>query len=151
MLKDLYIVDDNADHQFLMFKIFKQFDKPYVLKFFEDGNVLYRHLDFLAQQQDFDRLPGLIILDLNMPRMNGMQLLKLIKQPSVNANEHFMQIPVVVMSSDIREEKIRQCYQAGADAYIVKPIGLEEIKATLQGICNFWLDHNANFNMHNQP
>jgi CheY-like chemotaxis protein len=142
MSRELYIVDDNPDHHFLVYQILKQLDKPYVVKFFEDGKVLYRHLDVLTQQHDYDHFPGLIILDLNMPGMNGMQLLKLIKQPSRHIHEHFKKIPVVVMSSDTREDKIRQCYQTGADAYIVKPLEYDQIKVTMKGVCKFWLDQN---------
>jgi CheY-like chemotaxis protein len=140
MSKELYIVDDNPDHQFLMYKILKHIDKPYSFKFFDDGKLLYRHLNAGSQRNDYHHFPGLIILDLNMPGMNGVELLRLIKHPTIESHEFLKQIPVVIMSNDIREEKMLQCYQTGANAYIIKPLGYEQIKSIMKGICRFWLE-----------
>ncbi|WP_026631378.1 response regulator [Dyadobacter alkalitolerans] len=136
---ELFIVDDNPDLHFLLYNIFKQFDKSYRVKFFEDGRSLYRHLDALSQRHDNHLFPGLIILDLNMPGMSGMQLLTLLKQPSKPEHVHLKDIPVVVMSSDNSEEKIIQCYKRGADAYVIKPIEHELMKSTLHSVCKFFL------------
>ncbi|MCF2488135.1 response regulator [Dyadobacter sp. CY347] len=136
---ELFIVDDNPDLHFLIYNIFKQFDKSYRVKFFEDGRSLYRHLDALSQRLDNHLFPGLIILDLNMPGMSGMQLLTLLKQPTKPEHVHLKDIPVVVMSSDDAEEKIIQCYKRGADAYVIKPVEHELMKSTLQAVCKFFL------------
>lgn len=139
MSRELYIVDDNPDHQFLIYKIMKQLDKSYCVTFFEHGRSLYRHLNTLAQRQDEENFPGLIILDLNMPGMSGMQLLTLIKQQGREDSLKFKDIPVIVMSSATEEDTILQCYRRGADAYIVKPVEYEEIKSTMASVCRFWL------------
>jgi CheY-like chemotaxis protein len=144
MERELYIVDDNPDHHFLVYQALKQLDKSYCVKFFEDGRSLYRHLDVLAHRHDDDHFPGLIILDLNMPGMSGMELLTLIKQPARGIRTHFKDIPVVVMSSDTSESTIIQCYKRGANSYIVKPISYDQIKSTLQAVCKFWLHDNPN-------
>ncbi|WP_439556561.1 response regulator [Dyadobacter sp.] len=139
MIREMYIVDDNPDFHFLLYKAFKQFGGQYAMKFFEDGKVLHRHLNTLITQQKSDQLPGLIIVDLNMPGMNGLDLLKALRQQRVQTDNYLNNIPVVVMSNETRTDKIHQCYQFGADAYIVKPMELDHLKNTLQGICNFWL------------
>jgi CheY-like chemotaxis protein len=140
MSKELFILDDNSDHHFLMYKILKDLDKPYRFKFFEDGKVLYHHLESLSLRRDYKHFPGLILLDLNMPQMNGMQFLKLVRQATTDSHKLLSKIPIVIMSNDIREEKIRQCYQSGADGYIVKPMRYDQTKEVLTGICRFWLD-----------
>jgi CheY-like chemotaxis protein len=142
-MRELYIVDDNPDHHFLLYKAFKQFGKSYPMKFFEDGKVLHRHLNTLVTQNRSDQLPALIIVDLNMPGMNGLDLLKALRQDKIPADVYFKEIPVIVMSSETGVEKIRQCYQSGADAYIFKPMDFDKLKQILNGICNFWMNRIA--------
>jgi CheY-like chemotaxis protein len=133
MGKDIYIVDDNTDHHFLLYQILKQLAVPCSVRFFQDGTSLHHHL------QSLTRLPALIILDLNMPGINGLQLLKLLKQQSQDHRSRINLIPVVMMSSDVRPDKITQCYQAGANGFITKPLDFEHMKSTLNAICEFWL------------
>jgi len=142
MKKELFIVDDNPDHHFLLYKILKQFTESFPVRFFEDGKALHKHLLTLVYQRRSDNFPGLILVDLNMPGMNGLQLLRLLKDPAQNVLSHCRHIPVVVMSNETREEKIQQCYQAGASAFIIKPSDLEKMTNTLQAICQFWLNSN---------
>ena len=139
MERQLYIVDDDPDHQFLIYQVLKQLDKSYCVKFFETGQSLYKHLNALAFQHRSDQFPGLVIVDLNMPGMNGLQLLSLIKEPSKPDRISLSDIPVVVMSNEVQKEKIIECYRHGADAYIVKPIENNKIRDTMKAICNFWL------------
>jgi len=139
MNAEIYIVDDSPDLHFLLYKILKQLPQSYSVKFFEDGKILHRHLDTLLIKEQRDKFPKLIILDLNMPGMGGLQLLKLLKKPVKESHEYLKDIPVVVMSSDTREDKILKCYQEGADAYIIKPMEFDKIKSTMQSICRFWL------------
>ncbi|KAA6439825.1 response regulator [Dyadobacter flavalbus] len=136
---EIYIVDDSPDQHFLLYQILKQLPESYSVKFFEDGKILHRHLGTLSIQEQHDKFPKLIILDLHMPGMSGLQLLKLIKKPAVESHEHLKDIPVVVMSSDTREDRIIKCYQEGADAYIIKPMEFDKVKSTMQSICRFWL------------
>jgi len=136
---EIYIVDDNSDHHFLLYRILKQLPEFYSVKFFEDGRILHRHLDTLLIQEQYDKFPKLIILDLNMPGMSGLQLLKLLKNPVKQSHEYLKNIPVVVMSSDVSEDKMLKCYKEGADAYIIKPIEFDKIKSTMQSICRFWI------------
>ncbi|TDE17371.1 response regulator [Dyadobacter psychrotolerans] len=139
MNRDLYIVDDSADHQFLMYKLLKDSVTPYPIKFFESGQALYRHIQILVQTSKPDFLPALIILDLNMPGMNGIGLLKLLRQISKANNLEIPEIPVVIMSSDISSDQINQCYQAGANAVVVKPFDYNQMKNTVLSICRFWI------------
>lgn len=142
MNKELYIVDDSPDLHFLLYKILKQLTEPYAVRFFADAKALYRHLSILSLKGQDQSLPSLIILDLNMPGMNGLQLLKLLRQPSASNEVPLSHIPVIIMSSDTRQDKIHQCYQAGANAYVVKPVEFEKMKTTLQTLCEFWLNVN---------
>ncbi|MBE9464005.1 response regulator [Dyadobacter subterraneus] len=144
MSRDLYIVDDNADHQFLMYKLLKDTAASYPIKFFDTGQALFRHVKMLAQNGQAESLPSLIISDLNMPGMNGLGLIKQFRQLS-GANEIPMQyIPIVIMSSDITLTQINQCYNAGANAVIIKPFDFNEMKNTIHSICKFWINDHIN-------
>jgi CheY-like chemotaxis protein len=78
--------------------------------------------------------PGLILLDLHMPRVDGWEVLKQVK-----ADERLKWIPVVVFSSSAREVDVRHCYDLGANAYVVKPIDFEQFQQTIEAIEAFWV------------
>lgn len=80
-----------------------------------------------------DSLPHLILLDLNMPKMNGMEFLK-----SLKANNKFKYIPTMVMSSSESFEDIKQCYEIGATGYMLKPLHLAEYEQKVISIYNYW-------------
>ncbi len=78
-------------------------------------------------------LPDLILLDLNMPRMNGHEFIREVK------NDHrFSKIPVVVLSTSSTENDIKESYTSGVSCYITKPVGLKEFQKVVEAINNFW-------------
>ena len=81
-------------------------------------------IDAIRIAQEF--LPDLILLDIILPGMNGYLVCEAIKQ-----NHNTKNIPIVIMSVKNQEEEIRKAYLLGADAYIIKPFALEEIKSVL--------------------
>jgi CheY-like chemotaxis protein len=139
MNHEIFVVDDNADYQFLFFKLIKELHKPYSVKFFEHGKALHQHVVQLHTRQA-GQLPALVVSDFNMPGMNGLQLLKMLKTTIWDDHVSLREIPVVIMSNDISEHQILQCYQAGANAVVLKPIDFEVMKTTVRSICEFWLD-----------
>ena len=94
-------------------------------------------LRFLRREGEFDEAfrPDLILLDLNMPRKDGRELLHDIRQdPALDL------IPVVVFTSSDAPEDVRRVYRSGGNAYVTKPASLTDFAATIQSIKNFWLD-----------
>jgi len=92
-------------------------------------------LDFLRRQSDYPDAPrpDLILLDLNLPRMDGRELLQEIKQdPALRC------IPVVVLTMSKAEQDIVQAYDLHANCYINKPIDLDRFIEVVQGIRDFW-------------
>jgi len=77
--------------------------------------------------------PDLILLDLNMPGMGGMEFLRRVKD-----NEDLSTIPVVVMTSSEAEEDIVCSYQLRVNAYVTKPVGLKEFEKVIERIEDFW-------------
>jgi CheY-like chemotaxis protein len=78
--------------------------------------------------------PSLIILDLNLPGLDGRELLKRIKQ-----DETFKQIPVIVWTTSVNPKDIEICYKHGANSYLLKPMDINLLNETIQGLINFWL------------
>lgn len=77
--------------------------------------------------------PDLILLDLNMPRFNGRELLVELKQdPQLAA------IPVVIFTTSDSERDVAECFSRGAAGYIVKPMGIERLAAALQSLVRYW-------------
>ena len=78
--------------------------------------------------------PDLIILDLNLPKMDGREVLDQIKN-----DDALMSIPVVILTSSSAETDILQSYQLRANSYVTKPVGLDAFLAAVRGIEDFWL------------
>lgn len=98
----------------------------------EDG---VEAMDFLHKRGKFASAPDpdLILLDLNLPRKNGREVLAEIK-----ANENFKHIPVVVLTTSSAEEDILRSYNLHANCYVVKPVEFESFVKAVQSIQHFW-------------
>ena len=83
-------------------------------------------------------LPVMILLDLKMPRMNGLEVLQAVKH-----DERLKAIPVIIFSSSGEEADLRRCYELGANAYVVKPVNFREFLSTIQRIGNYWMSLNV--------
>ncbi|MCE7042866.1 response regulator [Dyadobacter sp. CY312] len=139
MTREIFVVDDNADFQFIFFKLLKELKRPYAVTFFENAKACHQHM-LTLQLKNAPVRPSLILTDLHMPGMNGLQLLRMLKS-SLPANDTSVYEPaVVVMSSYMPDGQVLQCYEAGADAVIMKPADFALLKMTVESICNFWLE-----------
>jgi two-component system, response regulator len=98
-------------------------------------------LDFLHVRGKFhDREPGnpaVVLLDLKMPRLDGLEVLRLVK-----SDEHLRTTPVVMLTSSQDERDIRESYYLGANAYVVKPVEFRKFMFVLQQLQSFWLGIN---------
>lgn len=98
-----------------------------------DGEAL---LEFIqgGGDENGQALPIVILLDLNMPRMNGREALRRLK-----ADRRLRRIPVVVFSTSQSEEDIQFCYESGANSYIAKVFSFEELVKVIESFKNYWL------------
>jgi two-component system, chemotaxis family, response regulator Rcp1 len=78
--------------------------------------------------------PTLILLDLNLPRKDGRQVLAVLK-----THDQLRRIPVVILSSSEADKDITSCYELGANCYITKPVDLQTFRATVRSVEDFWL------------
>jgi two-component system response regulator len=128
---NILLVEDNYEHLRLTKYILKQNNVPGQLFVVRDGQEA---LDYLYQRDKFsdpalNPRPDLVLLDLNIPRINGREILKIMK-----SDDKLKDIPVVVVSSSEREEDVSYAHKAGAAAYISKSSGFEKLNEALATI-----------------
>jgi DNA-binding response OmpR family regulator len=129
----LYI-EDNEDYVEFMERSLKKVNSNLALDVISDGKKAY---DFFENLTEKDSLPKLILLDIKLPGRSGIEVLSAIRKKEVTKY-----IPVIMFSSSENAKDMMQASENGANAYIVKPIGLSSLTATLKSLCDFWLIHN---------
>ncbi len=132
MVEILLVEDDPADVE--LTKEGLQESKMMVrLNVVEDG---VQAMSYLRREPPYSAAarPDLIILDLNLPRKDGREVLKEIK-----CDEALKSIPVVVLTTSQDQFDIQRCYELGANCWVSKPIGLEEFIKIVNSINDFWL------------
>jgi two-component system response regulator len=133
----ILMADDDADDRLLTRKALEESRVLNELYFVEDGEDL---LDFLRHRGKFsdpDRAPrpGLILLDLNMPRKDGREALAEIK-----ADPALRRIPVVVMTTSQAEEDIFRSYDLGASSFITKPVTFDRLVDLMKTLGRYWIE-----------
>lgn len=134
-MKPLFILiaEDDADDRFLMQKALEEIGDEIEIKFVENGVELIDSLNEIKQQPE-PVFPGFILLDLNMPKMDGREVLKTIKTDQV-----LKKIPVIIFSTTKNQLEVKRCYDLGANTYIVKPVNFDSLVETIRGIRTYWL------------
>lgn len=112
----VFVADDDDDDRFLMKMAFNVHCPEAKVEFAIDG------LDLMDALKESPANPCLIILDLNMPRLNGMDSLQLLR-----ASATYYQTPIVVLSTSNNEQDIQEAYSFGANEYVVKPINMKAL------------------------
>ena len=107
------------------------------LRFVEDGDELLDYLYHRGQYADAQSSPspGLILLDLNMPRKDGREALREIK-----ADPDLRRIPVVVLTTSKAEEDIYRTYDLGASSYITKPVTFDRLVELMKTLGHYWIE-----------
>jgi CheY-like chemotaxis protein len=131
----LWVVDDDRLDRELLVEALDVTGLPYQVQEFENGKEVVDHLT-ACQITDF---PNFILLDLNMPVMDGRETLKLIKD-----SEQFKIIPVFVLSTSNARQDIYSSYQTGANLFFVKPVSFTDLRNTLKNLLSLFHNSVAN-------
>ncbi|KKO20301.1 MAG: two-component response regulator [Candidatus Brocadia fulgida] len=133
----ILMADDDPDDRFMTKEAFREATLINDLRFVVDGEEL---LDYLyhrgrfADPADAPR-PGLILLDLNMPRKDGREALAEIK-----TDPDLRRISVVILTTSKAEEDIIRTYDLGSNSYITKPVSFESLVAIMKALSKYWLE-----------
>ena len=133
----ILMADDDADDRMLTKEALEESRVLNDLRFVEDGEEL---MDYLARRGEYtdpesSPRPGLILLDLNMPKKDGREALREIKE-----NAEFRRIPIVVMTTSQAEEDIFRSYDLGASSFITKPVTFDRLVELMKTLGDYWVE-----------
>ena len=134
-MEDIFILiaEDDADDRFLLKTAFEENGFTDTLCFVENGVEL---MDYLLKQNvdGANSFPRFILLDLNMPKKDGREVLKELKQ-----HPNLKKIPVVIFSTTNNEQEMKRCYELGANSYITKPNSFDSLLKTVAALRSYWM------------
>ena len=137
--RPLLLVEDNPDDVFFLKRVLKAKGVEVPIVVMSDGRAA---MNFLGGEGRYANraehpLPGLILLDLQLPYVTGLQVLEWIRlQPALK------RIPVVMFSSSSQASDINTAYDLGVNSYLVKPTDVAELGRILEAVCTYWLNTN---------
>lgn len=135
MIEEVYILiaEDDADDRFLLQAAFEENGFMDKLHFVENGVEVLEYLDKIFKQKTNQNYPRFILLDLNMPKKDGREVLRELKQ-----HPELKKLPVVIFSTTNNEHEMRRCYELGANSYITKPNSFENLLKTVAALRSYW-------------
>jgi DNA-binding response OmpR family regulator len=131
--KTILLVEDNADDEQLTLRAMRQSEVPNMIRVARDGAEAIDHLYGAGAS----RLPDLVLLDLKLPKISGLEVLKRIRSEATTKT-----MPVVVLTSSDEERDIVQSYSLGANSYIRKPVDFDEFIDAVRQLGVYWLTLN---------
>jgi len=134
IIPTILIADDDADDRMMIKEALEENNFSHDMRFVQDGEEL---LDYLHQRGKYltEKVlrPNLIILDLNMPKVDGREALSHIK-----SNAKLKRIPVIVLTTSRAEEDIVRAYDLGVNSFICKPVHYNDLVLVAREIGNYW-------------
>jgi two-component system response regulator len=132
---EILLVEDNLDDATLAIRALKKHNLANKLVHLKDG---VEALDFIYgtgtyADRNISHTPKVILLDLKMPKISGMEVLQKVKSDPATKS-----IPVVILTSSAENPDIKKCYELGANSYIVKPVEFENFTQTLSELGMYW-------------
>lgn len=133
----IVVADDDPDDRMMIEEAFEENRLNNHLKFVEDGEQLIEYLRQEGRYSDEERRGpvGVILLDLNMPRMDGREALKIIK-----SDPDLQRIPVVVLTTSKAEEDILRTYDLGVSSFITKPVTFDDLVEVVKVLGQYWFE-----------
>ncbi|GAB3735421.1 response regulator [Spirosoma lituiforme] len=135
-LMTILIADDDSDDRLFMERALRQSGYTQTVQFVEDGEELMEYLNRSGRYANQNLpWPDLLILDLNMPRKNGFQALREIKDDS-----RLRRLPVVVMTTSSADEDILKTYTLGVNSFVTKPFNFNRLVEMVGALKTYWMD-----------
>lgn len=127
----ILLVEDNQVDIDLTLMAFSRINFAKPVQIARDGAET---LEIVEQWNKGTQMPCLVLLDINIPKVNGLEVLHTIKSSSKTRH-----IPVVILTSSTNYADLRTAYEYGANSYIIKPVDFEEFKTLTSILCDYWI------------
>lgn len=132
----ILLVEDNPDHAELTRRALASGRMINTIMWVKDGQEA---LDFLFRRGTYSDpaaapRPGLILLDIRLPKVDGLKVLREIKD-----DPELQRIPVVMLTTSAREDEVSECYRAGANSFVTKPVQFPDFVQKIQAIKLYWM------------
>ncbi len=133
----LVMVDDDEEDCMLVDEALKLACVGCTFRCFADGDKLLDYLNHDGRPTDLQTypFPDLILLDLNMPRMDGRQILKALK-----TDQRFRSIPTIILTTSRDLDDVKACYDLGANSYITKQSSFDEVISCIKTLIEYWTE-----------
>ncbi|MBA3821182.1 MAG: response regulator [Deltaproteobacteria bacterium] len=138
MTRTILLVEDNPDDAELTASVLRDHSLDAIIDLAEDGLDALEYLAGTGRHAASEpRLPDLMLLDLKLPRMSGLELLA-----QLRADPRTRLIPVVILTSSLEDDDVARGYALGANSYVRKPVDYDEFVVIARKLGEFWLDVN---------
>lgn len=131
---DILYIEDNEDYIDFVKRALKKVDGNITISTATDGKTALSTISNADTSVNYK----LILLDIHLPGITGIDLVQ-----KIRAHKAFTYTPIIMLSTSDNSKDVEACYQRGANAYLVKPVGIQPLVNTLKSVCDFWL--NCNF------
>ena len=139
-LGTIMLIEDEATDSLLIQRAFEKAGVANPIQTLAHGDKALAYLEGIGEYADRAKypLPIFILLDLKLPGMSGLQLLKWIR-----TRKELRLIPVVVLTNSSDDAEVKSAYEAGANSYLLKPADRKEVFRVVQLVQTYWLQHNV--------
>lgn len=132
----IFLIEDDLDDQYMFKSVMMNAGLNFSLKCFENGFLAYQTLTNIVNKEHdekYERLPDLILLDLNLPVWDGKKTLTVLKK-----DQRFKHIPIVIYSTSKAGHDVEECYALGANSFISKASEYEILEEQIKTIYTYW-------------
>lgn len=137
---NILLIEDNPDHAELTLRALKDGNLLNDVFWVKDGEEA---LEFLHRQGRYAEgaralRPGLILLDIKLPKIDGLEVLR-----SIKGDEELRSIPVVMLTTSARDDEVTECYRAGVNSFVTKPVRFAEFVERVKRVKLYWMLTNS--------
>jgi two-component system response regulator len=129
---EILLVEDNPDHAELTLRALRDEKFPCRIQWLKNGQEALDYLLFL-EKNSLSELPHFILLDIKLPKLTGLEVLKKVKE-----NKNLKNVPIIMLTTSDRSEEILGCYNLGVNSFIVKPVKFDEFYEKVKLIKQYW-------------
>ncbi|HEY1025107.1 MAG TPA: response regulator [Sphingobacteriaceae bacterium] len=136
---DILLIEDNADDAGLTIRALRKNNVLNTIIHLSDGEEALNYIFCEGEYhgRNHNELPRLILLDLKMPKVDGLEVLKRVKSDVKTKN-----IPIIILTSSNENADVEECYRMGANSYLVKPVEFDGYLQAIGTLSNYWLQLN---------